>query len=153
MVDVDTPSITQGDCHEERRPRSFIASEALFGVPYLSGVVQIDPAEFGVAWVSQHCAGSGTTAPLGAVSFQEFVERDWLPSKHIEATTRAAYVSNLDKHFFPFFGHRPIAKITPSLVQDWVTHAAAGGSRPARSASTTRCCTRSSNEPSATSSS
>lgn len=67
---------------------------------------------------------------LGAVSFQEFVERDWLPSKHIEATTRAAYVSNLDKHFYPFFGHRPIAKITPSLVQDWVTHAAAGGLSP-----------------------
>ena len=56
--------------------------------------------------------------------------RDWLPSKHIEATTRAAYVSNLDKHFFPFFGHRPIAKIPPSLVQDWVTHAAAGGLSP-----------------------
>jgi len=67
---------------------------------------------------------------LGAVSFQEFVERDWLPSKHIEATTRAAYVSNLDKHFFPFFGRRPIAKIHPSLVQDWVTQAAAGGLSP-----------------------
>lgn len=67
---------------------------------------------------------------LGAVSFQEFVERDWLPSKHIEATTRAAYVSNLDKHFFPFFGHRAIAKITPSYVQDWVTVAVAGGLSP-----------------------
>ncbi len=50
-----------------------------------------------------------------------------MPSKHIEATTRATYVSNLDKHFFPFFGHRPVAKIPPSLVQDWVTGAAAGG--------------------------
>ena len=67
---------------------------------------------------------------LGAITFQEFVERDWLPSKHIEATTRAAYVSNLNKHFFPFFGHRPIAKIPPSLVQDWVTHAAADGLSP-----------------------
>jgi integrase len=67
---------------------------------------------------------------LGAVSFQEFVESDWLPSKHIEATTRAAYMSNFDKHFFPFFGRRPIAKIHPSLVQDWVTQAAAGGLSP-----------------------
>jgi hypothetical protein len=67
---------------------------------------------------------------LGAVTFQEFVERDWLPSKHIEATTRAAYVSNLDQHFFPFFGRRAIAKSPPSLVQDWVTHAAAGGLSP-----------------------
>jgi hypothetical protein len=67
---------------------------------------------------------------LGAISFREFVERDWLPSKHIEATTRAADVSNLDKHFFPFLGRRPIAKIPTSLVQDWVTEVAAGGLAP-----------------------
>jgi Phage integrase, N-terminal SAM-like domain len=42
------------------------------------------------------------------------VEKTWLPSKHIELTTRAAYHSNLDKHFFPFFGNRPMARILPS---------------------------------------
>ncbi|HEX6874142.1 MAG TPA: site-specific integrase, partial [Nocardioidaceae bacterium] len=34
-------------------------------------------------------------ASLGTVTFREYVEKDWLPSKHIEASTRAAYVSNL----------------------------------------------------------
>jgi integrase len=67
---------------------------------------------------------------LGAVSFRDYVERDWLPSKHIEATTRAAYVSNLNKHFFPFFGSRTMAKITSSLVQDWVTEASSSGLSP-----------------------
>jgi site-specific recombinase XerC len=32
-----------------------------------------------------------------------------------------------DKHFYPFFGAMPMAKISPSLVQDWVTKATVGG--------------------------
>jgi len=69
-------------------------------------------------------------ATLGATTFHDYVARDWLPSKHIEATTRAAYVSNLNKHFYPFFGKKQIARITPSLVQDWVTKASADGLSP-----------------------
>jgi integrase len=75
-------------------------------------------------------AGSWHDASLGAVTFKTYVQRDWLPSKHIEPTTKAAYVSNLTKHFFPYFGSRPMAKIPPSLVQDWVTDANAGGLSP-----------------------
>lgn len=75
-------------------------------------------------------AGSWHNTSLGTVSFHDYVAKDWLPSKHIEATTAAAYTSNLNKHFYPFFGKRPIAKITPSLVQDWVTKAAADGLSP-----------------------
>src|SRR4051794_10334491 len=75
-------------------------------------------------------AGSWHDAKRGDVTFRAFVENDWLPSKHIEATTRAAYVSNLDKHFYPFFGARPMAKISPSLIQDWVTKATAEGLSP-----------------------
>ena len=71
-------------------------------------------------------AGSWRDHSLGEVRFREYVETDWLPSKHIEPTTRAAYVSNLDKHFFPFFGRRQLHQITPGLVQDWVTQATAG---------------------------
>ena len=60
-------------------------------------------------------------------------------------------VSNLDKHFFPFFGRKPMHQITPGLVQDWVTKAAAERAvGRGRSASTTPCCTRSSNARSAT---
>lgn len=72
-------------------------------------------------------AGSWRDHSLGEVRFREYVETDWLPSKHIEPTTRAAYVSNLTKHFFPFFGRKQLNQITPALVQDWVTKAAAGG--------------------------
>jgi integrase len=74
--------------------------------------------------------GTWHDARLGAITFREYVERDWLPSKHIEASTLAAYVSNLDKHFLPFFGTLPIAKISPSKVQDWVTQATASGLKP-----------------------
>ncbi|MEO5663106.1 MAG: tyrosine-type recombinase/integrase, partial [Nocardioides sp.] len=72
-------------------------------------------------------AGNWRDSSLGAVPFQQYVEVNWLPSKHIEPTTKAAYVSNLNKHFIPFFGARLMYQITPSLVQDWVTKAAADG--------------------------
>jgi len=58
------------------------------------------------------------------------VEKTWLPSKHIELTTRAASHSNLEKHFLPFFGSRPMARILPSNVQEWVTMATAQGLTP-----------------------
>ena len=67
---------------------------------------------------------------LGAVPFRQYVEETWLPSKHIEPTTKAAYSSYLDKHFFPFFGKKLLTQITPSLVQDWVTKASADGLSP-----------------------
>jgi Phage integrase, N-terminal SAM-like domain len=67
---------------------------------------------------------------LGAITFRDYVEKTWLPSKHIELTTRAAYQSNLDKHFFPFFGDRPMGRILPSNVQEWVTMATAQGLAP-----------------------
>jgi hypothetical protein len=43
---------------------------------------------------------------------------------------RAGGTRNLNAHFFPFPGKRPTAKITPSVVQDWVTQAVAGGLKP-----------------------
>jgi integrase len=75
-------------------------------------------------------AGNWRDTTLGTVTFHEYVQRDWLPSKHIEATTLAAYVSNLDKHFYPFFGKKQMYQITASLVQDWVTTAATDGLSP-----------------------
>ena len=72
-------------------------------------------------------AGSWRDHSLGEVRFREYVQDEWLPSKHIEPTTKAAYRSNLDKHFFPFFGRKRLHQVTPGLVQDWVTQAAAGG--------------------------
>ncbi|MHB1490966.1 MAG: tyrosine-type recombinase/integrase [Cellulomonas sp.] len=67
---------------------------------------------------------------LGKITFGEFVENVWFPSRHLEATTAVAYRSNLDKHFLPAFGNRPIGKILPSTIQEWVTTAVAGGLSP-----------------------
>jgi len=63
----------------------------------------------------------------GQVTFAEYVEAVWLPSKQVETSTLAAYRSYLDKHFIPTFGRRPMGKILPSEVQRWVTTATANG--------------------------
>ena len=47
----------------------------------------------------------------GQVTFAEYVETVWLPSKQVETSTLAAYRSYLDKHFIPTFG-------TPADGQD-----------------------------------
>ena len=84
----------------------------------------------------------------GQVTFAEYVETVWLPSKQVETSTLAAYRSYLDKHFIPTFGRRPMGKILPSEIQRWVTTATENGlSAASRAASTTPCCTRSSNAP------
>ncbi|HEU5117127.1 MAG TPA: phage integrase SAM-like domain-containing protein, partial [Isosphaeraceae bacterium] len=63
----------------------------------------------------------------GQVTFADYVQTVWLPSKHVETSTLAAYRSYLDKHFIPVFGKRPIGKILPSEVQRWVTTATENG--------------------------
>ena len=63
----------------------------------------------------------------GQVTFAEYVETVWLPSKHVETSTLAAYRSYLDKHFIPTFGRRPMGKILPSEIQRWVTSATENG--------------------------
>lgn len=45
----------------------------------------------------------------------------WLPSRHLEVSTRAGYLSYLRNHFVPFFGAMTLARIMPSTVHDWVT--------------------------------
>ena len=63
----------------------------------------------------------------GQVTFADYVETVWLPSKHVEASTLAAYRSYLDKHFIPVFGKRPMGKILPTEIQRWVTTATQTG--------------------------
>ena len=74
--------------------------------------------------------GSWLDASLGTVTFRDYVEQVWLPSRHIEASTFAAYRSNLDRHFLPAFGNRPMSRILPSTIQDWVTSAVGAGLAP-----------------------
>jgi len=71
--------------------------------------------------------GSWHDRARGQVTFADYVETVWLPSKHVEASTLAAYRSYLDKHFIPVFGRRPMGKILPSEVQRWVTTATTDG--------------------------
>lgn len=75
-------------------------------------------------------AGSWHDAKLGRITFTQYVQNEWLPSKHLEASTRAAYLSYLDRHFYPAFGDRQLGHVTSSVVQDWVTVAATGGLSP-----------------------
>ena len=63
----------------------------------------------------------------GVVTFTEYVETVWLPSKQVETSTLAAYRCYLDKHFIPTFGRRPMGKILPSEIQRWVTNATEQG--------------------------
>jgi len=76
--------------------------------------------------------GDGTwlDPKFGKITFRDFVENVWFPSRHLEATTSVAYRSNLDKHFLPAFGERPMAKISPSTIQEWVTKAVENGLSP-----------------------
>src|SRR3954451_20336041 len=63
----------------------------------------------------------------GRVTFAEYVQTVWLPSKQVETSPLAAYRSYLDKHFIPTFGRRPMGKILPSEIQRWVTTATENG--------------------------
>jgi len=74
--------------------------------------------------------GSWFDQAAGRITFRDYVENVWLPSRHLEVSTLAGYRSYLTKHFLPYFGQRPMVEILPSTVQDWVTLAAASGLSP-----------------------
>src|SRR3954451_21117400 len=74
--------------------------------------------------------GTWITPADGRVTFRDYVEDAWWPSRHLEVSTRASYRSYLDHHFIPYFGDTPMNAIAPSTVQSWVTKAAASGLSP-----------------------
>ncbi|MGH8891887.1 MAG: tyrosine-type recombinase/integrase [Actinomycetes bacterium] len=74
--------------------------------------------------------GTWINPAAGRVSFRDYVEQSWWPSRHLEVSTRAAYRSYLDCHFLPSFGHRAMGSITPSTVQAWVTDVTTAGLSP-----------------------
>lgn len=71
--------------------------------------------------------GSWIDRTAGRITFTEYVEEVWWPSRHLEVSTRAGYRSYLDKHFLPYFGAMAMAEILPSTVQGWVTEAVESG--------------------------
>lgn len=72
-------------------------------------------------------SGSWFDRTSGKTTFRDYVEQTWWPSRHLELSTKQSYRSYLDRHFLPFFGDLPMAKILPSTVQGWVTKAVADG--------------------------
>ena len=75
--------------------------------------------------------GAWSNTAAGKITFRDYVEKVWLPSRHVEVSTMAGYRSYLDKHFLPYFGDRKMSAILPSTVQDWVTKATSAGLSPA----------------------
>src|SRR5450759_1470223 len=74
--------------------------------------------------------GTWIDPAAGRITFQEYAEEIWLPSRHLEVTTRAGYQSYLRNHFVPYFGHMRLARIMPSTIQGWVTQAVELGLSP-----------------------
>lgn len=72
-------------------------------------------------------AGEWIDPADGKLTFQRYVEDYWWPSRQLEATTRAAYRSYLDKHFLPCFDKRAMASITTTSVETWIAKALKGG--------------------------
>jgi len=75
-------------------------------------------------------SGQWLDPAAGRVTFKEYAEEVWLPSRHLEVTTHAGYASYLRNHFVPFFGHMPLARIMPSTIQEWVNQATRSGLAP-----------------------
>lgn len=75
-------------------------------------------------------SGTWFDASAGKITFRRYAEDVWWPSLHLELTTKAAYRSNLETHFLPFFGDMRMANILPSYVQAWVNQALEGGLSP-----------------------
>jgi hypothetical protein len=73
--------------------------------------------------------GSWLDRKAGRITFRDYVEQVWWPSRHPEVSTKAGYRANLDRHFLPYFGAMAMAMadILPSTVQGWVTKAVADG--------------------------
>lgn len=70
-------------------------------------------------------AGTFVDPTRSRMTFREYVDNYyWKAAKRLEPTTRAAYRSNLDKHFLPAFGAMPMRRILPSVVQAWVNDTA-----------------------------
>ena len=77
-------------------------------------------------------SGTWFDVSAGKVTFRTYALDAWWASLHLELTTKAAYRSNLETHFLPFFGDLRMANILPSHVQAWVNQALEGGHTPPR---------------------
>jgi integrase len=68
----------------------------------------------------------------GRQTFQHYVEVTWLPHHRMELSTRADYVSAINRHIMPFFGPMRMRDIGPEQVRQWITALKARGVSPRR---------------------
>ena len=71
--------------------------------------------------------GTWIDPAAGRITFAEYALEVWLPSRHLEVSTRAGYLSNLRTHLLRT--HDP-GEEQPSIVQGWVSHAVELGLSP-----------------------
>ena len=69
---------------------------------------RIEAARAGAAAERKVTDGSWLDPAAGKTRFTDYVRDSWWPNlHHLELTTKAAYRSNLDAHFLPYFGQHP----------------------------------------------
>lgn len=66
----------------------------------------------------------------GRQTFQDYVEKIWLPTHEIEATTRQSYTYSIHKHLMPEFGPMRMIDILPEHVRTWVAALKNAGATP-----------------------
>lgn len=66
----------------------------------------------------------------GRTTFRQYVETIWTPNRLVRPTTAATETGHLSKHLMPTFGHLPLAQITPTVIQGWVTRTLNAGLSP-----------------------
>jgi integrase len=68
--------------------------------------------------------GEWASPVTAKLTFADYVETYYWPTTaHLEVSTRAAYRYNLDRHFVPRWGHLPMRRIVPSMIQEYVNEA------------------------------
>ena len=104
-----------------------------------------DAERMAIKLEQQAAAGKLADASRGKLTFAAYVERYYWPAaQHLEPTTLAAYRSNLDSHFIPYFGRLRMNRIVASTVQAWVNDVSAevedlaGNKKPRLSARSVR---------------
>src|SRR5450756_2219242 len=63
--------------------------------------------------------GSWIDPAGGRIGFHAYAMDVWLPSRHLEVTTRAGYLSYLRNHFVPYFGSTRRAEVTGAMGHHW----------------------------------
>ena len=67
--------------------------------------------------------GDWIDTQAGRVTFATYAMKQWWPSKRLEASTRQGYLSTVNRHLIPYFGDKPMNRILPTHVQQWVNAA------------------------------